>query len=252
MYKKLVATLLLSVICSAAAGAAAPFQINGDTGLSALIALSDGRMQSLASMLQAIADSPSVQSGQWSQVQRTLGEASALGIPGALLFATPDGTYWMVGGGKMRANIADRPYFKRAMSGRVSIGDLIVGRANGRMQTVVAVPVRNASGSVIGVLAGTVFLDDFSAQLKRELAIGPNVIFWAIDGTAKIAIHSDASNLFVEPRKMSPALAKVADDMLANDSGTATYSFRGVERTVIYRKSDVSGWRYGFGIITGH
>lgn len=252
MYKKLMTAAMLIAFCTLSARAAAPFQVNGDVGLSALIALSDGRMQSLASILEAIAKSPSVQSGQWSSVQRPLREAAALGIPGVLFFAAPDGTYWTLAGGKMSANVSDRDYFKTAMGGRVSIGDLTTSRSTGKAQTVVAVPVRNSSGLVIGVLAGSIFLADLSEQLKQELGIGPNVIFWAIDGTGKIAIHSDASNLFVEPRKMSPALAKVGDEMLSHDSGTMTYSFRGAERTIVYRKSSVSGWRYGFGIVTGH
>jgi hypothetical protein len=251
MLKRLFAVIFVAMLCAGTARAAAPFQVNGDVGLSALIALSDGRMQSLASVLEAIAESPSVQTGQWNQIQRPLREAEALGIPGVLLFAAPNGTYWTVSGGKMSANIADRDYFKTAMAGRVSIGDLVTSRSTGKAQTIVAVPVRNAGGTVIGVLAGSIFLEELSAQLKAELGIGSNVVFWAIDGTGKIAIHSDASNLFVEPRKMSPALAKVGDEMLSNDSGTMTYAFRGAERTIVYRKSGVSGWRYGFGVVTG-
>lgn len=251
MYKRLLTAAVLLVFCTVSARAAAPFQVDANVGLSSLMALSDARMQSLASILEAIAESPSVQTGQWSQIQRPLREAASLGIPGVLFFAAPDGTYWTVAGGKMQANIADRPYFKTAMGGNVSIGDLVTSRSTGKPSTMVAVPVRNASGSVIGVLAGSIFLEELSAQLKQELGIGPNVIFWAIDPTGKIAVHSDPSNLFVEPGKMSPALAKVSDEMLSHDSGAMTYSFRGAERSIIYRKSGVSGWRYGFGVITG-
>ena len=250
-YIRLVITVFAFVLCAGLASAAAPFQVNGEVGLSALVALSDGRMQSLASTLEAISESPAVRSGEWNTIQRPLREAAALGIPGVLFYAAPDGTYWTLSGGKARANVADRPYFRQAMSGRVSIGDLVTSLSTGKPQTIVAVPVRNEGGSVIGVLAGSIFLEDLSARLKQELGIGSNVIFWAIDGTGKIAIHSDATNLFVEPRKMSPSLAKVADEMLSHDSGTMSYSFRGAERTVIYRKSTVSGWRYGFGVVTG-
>src|SRR5579863_3646812 len=142
MYKKLMTAALLVAFCTVSARATAPFQINGDVGLSALIGLSDGRMQSLAAILEAIAEGPSVQSGQWSRIQRPLREAAALGIPGVLLFATPDGTYWTVSGGKMSANIADRGYFKTAMSGRVSIGDVVTGRSTGKAQAMVAVPIK--------------------------------------------------------------------------------------------------------------
>jgi hypothetical protein len=37
--------------------------------------------------------------------------------------------------------------------------------------------------------------------------------------------------------------------MLANDEGTDSYTFRGKKRVVIYRKSPLTGWRYGFGMV---
>lgn len=252
MLKNIAAMALLLGCFVAPARASAPFQVDGDVGLSSLIALSDGRLQAMAATLEAVAATPEAQSAQWDAVKKPLSQASALGLKGLLVFATPDGSYWTVSGGKQSANVAHRGYFKTAMSGAISIGDLVVSQSTGKMQTVVAVPIRTASGSVAGVLAATIFLDDFSAQLKRELGIGPNVIFWAIDGTGKIAIHSDPTNIFVDPGKMSPALAKVRDEMLSHDGGTMSYFYRGAHRTVIYRKSSISDWRYGFGVVTGN
>jgi hypothetical protein len=36
-------------------------------------------------------------------------------------------------------------------------------------------------------------------------------------------------------------------EMLAGQEGAVTYDFRGSRRTVLYRRSPVTGWWYGFG-----
>jgi len=244
-----VAALAAIVACCAIPAQAAPFVIDGDVGLSSLIALSDGHLGTMAGTLEAIAATPDVQTARWDAVKGPLRQAAALNVSAIVTFARPDGSYWVLGSGKQSANIADRDYFRTAMSGQTVIGELVVSRTTGRQAAVVAVPIRNVAGTVVGILGASIFLDDLSARLKREMGIGSNVIFWAIDGTGKIAIHSDASNIFAEPGKMSPALANVRDEMLSHDGGTITYEYRGAQRTVIYRKSAISNWRYGFGIV---
>jgi hypothetical protein len=44
-------------------------------------------------------------------------------------------------------------------------------------------------------------------------------------------------------------MRRAFSEMLSGRGGTVTYNFRGSRRTVLYRKSDVSGWWYGFGAI---
>jgi hypothetical protein len=44
-------------------------------------------------------------------------------------------------------------------------------------------------------------------------------------------------------------MRKAFTEMLANSVGTVTYSFRGRQRTVLYRKSPVTGWWYGLGVL---
>jgi hypothetical protein len=232
------------------ASAQAPFEVSADVALSSLISLTDAHLRTVADTLGALAATPGVQRADWDAVKDPLRQVAALNVPAILTFSRPDGTYWALNGGRQSANIADRDYFKRAMHGDVVVGELVTSRSTGKPVAIIAVPIRSANGSVVGVLGAAVFLDALSAQIKKEMGVGRDYIFWAIDGTGKIALHSDPSNIFVEPGRMSPELARVRDEMLANDSGTTAYVFRGTHRTVVYRKSALTGWRYGFGIVS--
>jgi hypothetical protein len=56
--------------------------------------------------------------------------------------------------------------------------------------------------------------------------------------------------LFFEPRKTEDAqLAAAFEEMLTKDEGVVVYRFRDHDRTVLYRKSPATGWRYAFGIV---
>jgi hypothetical protein len=135
------------------------------------------------------------------------------------------------------------------MRGHVSIGDLVTSRSTGRSVAIVAVPITQPGGAVAGLLGASVYLDSLSALVRREMGIGADDIFWAIDGRGIIAVHSDPSNIFVEPSKLSPALKAVGDAMLSREQGTQTYEYRGRMRTIIFRKSALTKWRFGFGVV---
>ena len=64
------------------------------------------------------------------------------------------------------ASVADRPYFQRAVEGRVNISDVIVGRTSGRPLVVVAAPI-NESEDPIGVLIAPVTLTTVNQVIGR-------------------------------------------------------------------------------------
>lgn len=44
-------------------------------------------------------------------------------------------------------------------------------------------------------------------------------------------------------------MRKAFTEMLATSEGTVTYTFRGRSRTVLCRKSPVTGWWYALGVL---
>ncbi|MGA8535382.1 MAG: cache domain-containing protein [Candidatus Tumulicola sp.] len=237
------------VSLSAVRAAPATFTIDGNVGLSSLVALGDGHLQAMADTLQTLAATDDARSGQWTRIAPPLRRAAATNVDAVLLFAQRDGSYWTLQGGRQKTSLADRPYFSKLLAGETVIGDLVTSRSTGKPVAMVAVPIRGANGAVAGALGAGIYLDALSARIKREMGIGPNTIFWAIDSRGVIALHSDPNEIFVEPHKLSPDLMRVMTTMLAHDEGAVTYQFRGRTRSVLYRKSPLTGWRYGFGVL---
>lgn len=73
-------------------------------------------------------------------------------------------------------------------------------------------------------------------------------IFFSIDATPIGALQDDPSEVFLDPLALGePELERAIRQMLATDEGVVNYRFLGKRRTVLYRKSQVTGWWYAFG-----
>ncbi len=243
------AVLLAFGLCCGVGSAAEPaFRVDANVALASLMSLSDNHIETMAGTLDTVAATPAAASGDWSQIGPELRKAASLNVAAVVFYANADGAYWTITGGKQPSTISDRPYFIHAMRGERPIGDLLASRSTGKAVAVVAVPVMGKAGKVNGVLGASIYLDQLSLQLAGEMHLSAGLVFWALDPHGTIALHSDTSNVFVQPGKLTPALAQVTARMLAQQSGTETYSYKGRTRTVIFRKSPVTGWTYGFGI----
>ena len=228
------------------------FVVEGRVALASLMALGDGHLQQLANHFQMLATSDDGRSAQWDRIRGPLSTMDQFTVRALLWFALPDGSYWSVQSGKAAGNLSDRPYWPRLMAGRTVVGDLVASKATGKSSAIVAVPVRNASGSIVGVLGSSVYLDSLSLQIKREIDLQPDQIFFSIDATPIGALQDDPSEVFLDPLALGePELERAIREMLATTEGVVNYSFRGKRRTVLYRKSPVSGWWYAFGHVWG-
>lgn len=240
--------LILTLCCSAAASAQqGVFTVDANVALTSLISIVDGHFESMADALEGLAATDDARTAKFSAVEAPLRRIAAAQMPAVYFFADPTGADWTLDGKKQ--SIADRPYFAKVMKGNTSIGDLVTSRSTGRPVAIVAVPITGANGSVVGLLGASIFLDQLSTLVRHEMGVDSSDLFWAIDANGRIAIHSDPTNIFVLPGSLSPALKSVTSAMLSRDEGTQTYEYRGRERTVIFRKSNLNGWRYGFGVI---
>ncbi|MDQ2992053.1 MAG: cache domain-containing protein [Candidatus Eremiobacteraeota bacterium] len=196
-----------------------------------------------------MAATPEAKSADWSAVAAPLTAASKANVPGVYFFAKPDGTYWTTASGLQKATVRDRDYFQAALAGRTTVGELVRSKSTGKEVAVIAIPVRGTNGAVVGVLGGSVFLNELSAQLVREMGLGTGVAFFAVDAKVVIALHSDPTNIVTEPSKISPELDAIGRKMIENELGVQTYVFRGKKRTMLFVRSKLTGWRFGFGIV---
>lgn len=234
--------------CSGSTTEPQDFTVEGRVALASLISLGDGHLQQIANHFHLLAISEDGRSADWVRIREPLSMVKQFGVPALLWFALPDGSYWSVQSGKATGNLSDRTYWPRIMAGQTVIGDLVASKATGKASAIVAVPVRDAVGSIVGVLGSSVFLDSLSLLIKREIDLQPKQIFFSIDATPIGALQDDPSEVFLDPFALGePELERAIRQMLASEEGVVNYRFLGQRRTVLYRKSQVTGWWYAFG-----
>jgi hypothetical protein len=224
--------------------------VDGDVALSSLIALSDGQLQQIGDHFRMLATTEEARAADWERIRRPLGATERLDRLALLWFALPDGSYWSVQEGRAEGNLSDRPYWPRLMSGETVIGDLVVSRATGRSTAIVAVPVHDDRGEVVGALGSSVFLDTLSLHIRREMNLAPDQIFYSLDATPVVGLHADTGTIFLHPlEEGDPQLDAAIREILSREEGVVSYSFRGTRRTVLFRRSPLSGWWYAFGTL---
>lgn len=229
----------------------AAVQVDGRTALHSCMALADGHLQKLVDALRLISTTDEVRTGDWERVRGPLAQVGAITVPAVLWFAEPNGAYSTLVQGRAAGTLADRPYFPRALAGQTVIGDLVVSRSARRNTAIVAVPVRGRDDHVLGVLGASVYLDSLGALIRDEMGgLDADLRFFAIDSTPIGALNSDPALIFTEPMKLGDAgMKKAFAEIVSHQEGVVTYTFQGRERTMLYRKSPVTGWWYAFGAV---
>ncbi len=223
------------------------FEIDGSVGLASLIALSEARLRTLVTAFEVIAATPEGRSAAWEEIRAPLTETAKAEVPALIWFARPDGRYWSVQNGAEEGDLSTRDYWPRVMKGETVIGDLVVSKATGKSSAIIAVPIRRDERTV-GVLGASVFLDRFSARLEKDMSLDEGTIFYSFDEEPTLALVWDPDLILANPRELSPEVGEAFEQMLQGDEGVVKYEFRDTERTVLFRKSSYTGWRYAFGL----
>jgi hypothetical protein len=224
--------------------------VDGHVALHSFVALSDAHLQKLADAMRMLATTDAARSADWQRIGAPLAEVARMNVPAVNWFARPDGSYWSVQEGRATANLSDRPYWPRLMAGQTVIGDLVASRATGKSSAIVAVPVRGAEGLIVGVLGSSVYLDSLSLRIEREMQLEPDHLFFSLDAEPLVGLNSNPQIIFLRPlEEGDPELATAMRQILSREEGVVSYRFRGAPRTVLYRKSLVTGWWYGFGVL---
>lgn len=247
--------LLSAVAASGPLHAAEPsradlvFMVDGKVALASLMALSDGYLTKLADSLQLVAASPEAQSGEWQRIKEPLTRAAQVNVAALNWYALPDGSYWSVQEGKAAGNLATRAYFPKALAGHTVLGALVVSKATGKSTAIVAVPIVRPDNSVVGILGSSVYLDQLSKRLEQEMGLDDNMIFYSFDAQPLKGLVWEPDLIFADPTQIpgEEQFARAVREMMTSAEGVKHYTFRNKPRTVLFRRSTVTGWWYAFG-----
>lgn len=191
--------------------------------------------------LQDLAESQEVLSGNWEIIKPVLtGKENAL-----YWYALPDGSYYTSAKDKVDANLSDREYFPRLLTGESVVGFPIKGKTSGKKSVVVAVPVLQA-GEVTAILGTSFYLDQLWDELKNDIEIPENYDFYAIHVKGLTMFDLETKDHLLDNilEQSSETLVKAVRSMLESTEGIVRYEWNGKEKTAQYITSPVTGWRY--------
>ena len=223
-------------------------KISGEVGISSAIELTECHIENLVNSMEIIAMTEEVKSGNWNKMWPILNKFGEVHIPAVVWFALPDGSYYTAEKGKTDQNLSDRSYFPKVMSGNKVIGDLVVSKSTSEKVVVTTVPVKN-EGKVTGALGASIYLENLSQLVVKELQLPTDMVFYAVSDQGKIALHSDSKWLLKDAADLgSKSFSEAVKSMLSNKQGVATYELEGVSETVIFKTSPLTGWCFALGL----
>ncbi|MDD5679241.1 MAG: methyl-accepting chemotaxis protein [Kiritimatiellae bacterium] len=134
-------------------------------------------------------------------------------------------------------NIAERDYFKQAVTGTVAISEVIRSKVSGNPTIAVAVSVR-AGGKPVGVLLGALDLKSFTSKFVEPAKIGPSGYIFVTDRRGVVWSHPDPTLV------MATNLASMdfGPEILMNKNGSMHYIYKANEVLAAYRTDPLFGW----------
>ncbi len=231
---------------SASAGTEVPASAGSeaDLALSAMIAETDGRLQSVLRTFEVLAGTSEVKSRDWQNIRPLLAIYEQHEPDSRVWYAMPNGSYYTVVDGLTTGNLMSRSYFPAVLAGNESVGTVVVSLSTGRNAAVVAVPVKDHQDTVTGVLGASVYLDTLTQTLRDE--VPDPFIFYAIDKEGKFAIHSDMGQISrdIATIDTGSSYGQALQQIRTEDRGEVTYEDAGVQYQARFRTSPLTGWRF--------
>jgi len=191
-------------------------------------------LNSITQELTTIASSPTVQGMNWeaqaNYLQRIIkaSDYTCFNVidPGGKLLGT-DGS---------RLAVLDRGYFQNAIAGKATVSDPIVSGADSSQKLImVAVPIKNAQGTIVGVLA-TDLTTEYINSLVADMKLLDQGYGYLVNTKGTLLAHPDDSLVLNKNinHDFGEDLAKLAAGISQKKSGSARYEYENEDTFVSY------------------
>lgn len=196
------------------------------------------------SEIEAYAQIPAIKSMDWERQQQWYlkSEAQRLSSIYEILFVTDtEGNFETTLDAK--GSVRERDYFPVVMSGKTAISDPVISNSTGEPIIVVATPIKNDAGQIVGVMAGTVHMETFN-NIVSGITLGRTGYGYAVNGQGMMLAGPNRDdvlnrNILEDPNE---SLRDVGQRMVAGEHGHDIYSLDGSERFVCFAPVKSTGW----------
>ncbi len=204
--------------------------------------------------IESIANRNVIRGMDWEIQRKTLeGEIQRVGYLG-MGIVTPDGHAKYPDG--TDAQLGDRPYVKEALAGHTAISDVIISRVTQSPVLMLAAPIRNDAGNVVGALIAR--LDGTAlSDITDNIKYGDRGYSYIIDGKGTLIAHANRDyvlttrNFFEEGKtnEQFRLLSGTMGRMIKREIGFDQYHFMNLDRFFGFAPIPNSDWSIAVGAI---
>ena len=140
-----------------------------------------------------------------------------------------------------KLSVKDREYFSLVQkSGTIIIGSPSISK-EGVPNTVVAVPLKTASGKFIGMFGISVKLDTLSKKIT-QVKLGKTGYPFMADKNGLIIAHPNNDHILKLDLTKLDGMESIVDQMIDQKSGVDTYTYKGVVKIAGFAPVAATGW----------
>ncbi len=142
-------------------------------------------------------------------------------------------------------NLAERDYFQEVIkTGQPMITDAMVSKTTNNLIVVVAQPLKDDGGKVIGVLGASVLLNKLDGLLEH-VHVGSGYAF-ITQKDGMFVTHPDKSKVMKPEESLAKSASAdvraAAEKMISGTTGSASYTLDGVAKTVFFSPIPAAKW----------
>lgn len=208
--------------------------------------LTVSRVETQKKAMEIISINHGIQSMNWEIQQPILQEQIKSTNFLVLGVVQPDGTTNYSDGST--AQLGDREYVKKALSGEINVSDLLVSKVTNTVVLMYAAPIK-MDGKVVGALIGRSDGNALS-EITDDTGYGESGYAYMINSKGTVVAHKDRDKVLnqfnpIEEAKKDESLKSAAtlfEKILAERKGINNYSYQGSDLYAAYSPIEGSNW----------
>ncbi|HHV71881.1 MAG TPA: methyl-accepting chemotaxis protein, partial [Clostridia bacterium] len=140
-------------------------------------------------------------------------------------------------------NIGHRDYIQEALTGKTVISDPVVSASTGSVIINVATPIRNDSGQIIGIMAGSILMDTIN-DIVAGVSLGESGYGYMINKQGLVLAGPREEDILNRNilEEDNESLKQAGQRMVNGEKGYSIYELDGTERYVAFAPVASTGW----------
>lgn len=146
-------------------------------------------------------------------------------------------------------NLSHRDYFPKVMAGESVLSNPLISLSTGNKVVVVAVPIKNYYGEVIGLMGGAIDLIKMYRFIEGFESDDLNRYSYIVDKAGLVITHPNRDlimeeNITILSKNVTEELVKESEKILTLEMGRVLYSFNDIESDAYFHViPNTDGWR---------